>query len=141
MATMNGDTIVFCNQYISIDGQTDIDIEGYIDDISYTTGPQSAHVQAQNPLASPISINPINSSPSGTITFSPGKFASFYKMMNNRFTKFSLTISYYVTGNIGETQGIFFPIVMWNDNTGNSRSNSPQNTMTISFNATQVVYL
>ena len=137
--TVNGTPQVFNNMMLFINGKKDIDIQGYIMSINWSTGTQSEHVQTLNQLAEPITVNSINSSPSATITFAPGAYKNFYSFLNDRFTPFTLNFNNYTTGNLnGSTKALVLNNGKLDIQTGSSSAQTPQNTGTFSVKCTSI---
>lgn len=142
MATMNGTSVVFNNVLLSIDGETDNGVNGYITDLSWSTGGQSEHVQTLNPQAQPIEVNSINCSPTFTMNFAPGAEEKFYAFLNDRFTKFTLLLTYYVTGDLGgETKTLLIQNAKQDTVTGGSGAMRPANFGGMSYKATFIGFV
>ena len=139
---VNGTPQVFNNALLLLNGSNAIDIQGYIMGIRWTTGTQSEHVQTLNENAQPIAINPINSTPSGTITFAPGAFTTFYTFLNDRFTPFTLQFTYYTTGDLaGSTQDLLISGCKLDAVNGGVTPQSPANAGDFGFKATSINWL
>lgn len=139
---VNGTPQVFNTVLLAINGDTSVEINGYIKSVNWSTGTQSAHVQTMNPKAAPIRINPVVSSPTCEITFVAGAFASFYALLGSRFTTFDLSFIQYTNGGLGQTtQTMSILNAMQNTSSGSSNASSPENPMTVSFNATEIIPL
>lgn len=134
--TVNGTPVVFNNMILSIDGETDIPLNGYITDFNWTTGAQSGHVQTMNPLAQPVTTNAINCTPKCTFTFAPNKQDSFVALLGDRFNKFTLMMNYYVTGMPESTsQTVLVQQAQEDELTGGGGAMRVANFGTISYNA------
>lgn len=137
---VNGSPIVYNNAEVFINGSPDgMGINGYILGINYGLGSSSAHVQTLNPQGDPITVNRINSSPSGTITFAPSGWEYFWELLNNRNQKFDLAFSNYVTGQAGENTHTSQMLgVMLDDVQVSAAPMQPNSVVTFKFNATKI---
>lgn len=139
---VNGTPQVFNNALLSINGETQgIDINGYIKNLRWSTGTQTAHVMTLNPLAAPITVNSICNSPSGSITFVAGAFETFYAFLNGRFTKFTLQFIQYTTGDLTTTKTLSINSAQLDDVSGAIDESSPANTLTVGFKAISAVFI
>lgn len=130
---ININGIVYNNGIVAVDG-LDADINGYITSISYDSGVAASHVTALTVDGTAPDTNAVMITPSVTLTFSPGSYGNFQTLMNDRFSKFTLNITEFATGNLAGATHIITFIGCQNAGTsGGSTSNSPQNTDTIKF--------
>lgn len=135
--TVNGTPVVFNNVLVSIDGTTEIGVNGYITDLSWSTGTQVEHVQTLNPSAQPIQVNAINSSPTFSLNFAPMGEQAFYSILGDRWSKFTMLLTYYVTGDLsGATQTVLLQNCQQDVQTGSSGAQRPANFGSISFKCT-----
>lgn len=140
--TVNGTPVVWNNVLLSIDGETDIPLNGYLTDISWTTGTQTEHVQTMNPLAQPITTNSINSSPRCNFTFAPAKVDGFVALLGDRFNKFTLMLNYYVTGHMDQgTQTVLIQQAQEDELTGSAGAMKAANMGSISYKAVFIGYV
>ena len=140
--SMNGTPVVFNNMLLSVNGETDNGINGYITDFNWTTGSQTEWVQTMNPQAEPITTNSINCTPRFTMNFAPNGEKAFYAFLGDRWTKFTLLITYYVTGNLeGETKTLLIQNAQQDDTTGGGGAMRPANFGGISFKATHIGFV
>lgn len=141
---INGTPQIFNTALMYINGgdEAGTEIDGYIQSISYTTGTQTEHVQTINSDAAPLTTNPINSTPSANITFATGAFANFYKFLNNRFQKFTLSFIYYTTGDLnGAKQTFELKDCQLDAISGGVSTGSPNNTGTFGIKCTHITPL
>ena len=135
--TVNGTPVVFNNVILSIDGQTDVGVNGYITDISWSTGTQTEHVQTLNPSAQPITTNAVNSSPICSFSFAPMGEEAFYAILGDRWTKFTLLLTYYTTGYLeGTTKTVLIQNAQQDVQSGSSSAQRPANFGSISYKCT-----
>lgn len=139
---VNGTLAVFNNVLLSVNGTSGIEINDYVQSISWTTGTQSEHVITLTQTGFPRAVNTVMATPSGSITFAPGAFQTFYQFLNDRYDYFTLQLTEFVTGNLaGAQQGILISNAKLDTLSGSSSASSPANMQTFSFKATQIEYL
>lgn len=138
----NGAVQVLNTALLSVNGTTGIDVQDYITSMRWTSGSQSDHISTINGQAQSIAVNPINSRPSGSITFVAGTFPTFYQFLNNRNVPFSLQITMYTTGDLGGiTQSVLLTNVLLDDIGGGVEAGNPANTNTFGFKCPSIQYL
>lgn len=139
---VNGTAQVFNAVLLTVNGDSGVEINGYIKNIRFTTGTQSEHVTTINPLAQSIDVNPVCSTPSGSITFVSGNFENFYQFLNDRYTRFSLSFIQYTTGDLdGATRTLAINNAKIDDISGSSDAGSPNNMNTMGFKCTNIAWI
>ncbi len=137
----NGTLQIFNNVILSLNGNTEVELNEYIKNIRYTTGTQTVHVGTLNIKARPY-INSICSSPSGTITFVTAAYGQFYQFLNDRFSKFSLQFIQYTTGDPGgENRILLIDTAQIDDISGSMEESSGANLVTMGFKARDILWI
>lgn len=137
----NGTVQVFNNVLLQLNGSSSIEVQDYITSLRWTTGGQSDHVLTIKQQATPLTVNQVNSRPSGSITFVAGAFPSFYLFLNNRNVPFNLEFIYYTTGDLsGPKQTIIISNILLDGLDGSVEQSNVANLSTFGFKATDVTF-
>jgi hypothetical protein len=142
IVTVNGTPQVFNNIILSVNGSTDVEINGYILSIDWDTGSLTDYVQTMSPTATTLIVNPINGSNTATIRIANGYFPTFYGFLNNRFSAFTLNFNNYTSGDLG---GASQPLIIKNckidQQSGTSSAQSAANVVTLKVKATEIIWI
>ncbi len=141
---VNGTPQVFNSILLGINGDTKgTEINGYIKNVSYSTGTLSAHVITMRPDANPADVNQVCSEPVCTITFVAGAFTTFWAILATaRTQKFNLSFIQYTTGDMaGPSQTMSINGARLDKLAGSAAANSPENPVTLDFKAISIIPL
>lgn len=139
---VNSTAQIFNNVLMSVDGDTDFPLNGYISGVTFTTGSQADWIKTFTSDGNPKDTNLIVSSPTSTITFAPMMIESFYTFLNNKYSKFTLQFIQYTTGNMnGPRKTLLIENARINENSGTMRPSSPAHEFSLSIVATKIEWI
>lgn len=136
---VNGKATVYNAAWIYQDGK-EMEINGFVQAIDFDEGNVAEHVMTINKKNVSIAINQVIKTPALTIRFAPGKFQTFYNMLNSGSEAFDLQLEEFVVGQYGKEKKITtFEGCKRAGKSGSISPSSPSNTRTVVFKCIDIL--
>ena len=141
--SVQGTKQVYNATLFSLNGDDDaVDVNGYIQSITWDTGRLSELIVTINPDGDPVGSNSVVSSPSVRIAFAQSAFAKMYTFLEDRYSKGTLILKNYTVGQLnGQRLNVLITGLQLSGKSASTTASRPQNDATATFVATKATYI